>query len=445
MPARQTSMENDILWCVSNSIQSHPRTPTWHRWAVCLLLFLATSINYMDRSVLGILAHTLDLELHWTEENYGSIVVAFTLAYAVGYLVAGRVIDRIGTRLGYALFVLLWTIAAMAHAAVTSVMGFEVARFALGFAESGNFPAAIRAISEWFPPEESALATGLFNSGSISAALVAPYFISQILEHFHSWRYAFVGVGGLGIVWLVFWLAFPYDRRENPGTSPADSDHTSLPVILHDPPLPWHKLLRLKQLWGFVLIKAMTDPVWWLYIFWLPKFLQERFHLTVAQLSAPLAIVYAIAALGAILGGWLSGMWIRRGVSALGARKRVLVGCAVLTIPLIAASHLESLGAVVALFSLITAAHQAWAANVFAANSDVFPRSTLSTAVGIAGAAGGLGGVLFQKFTGYTLEITHGNYTSVFLVAAMAYPLSLVAFHLLTLKPLPRRMEAQST
>ncbi len=383
----------------------------------------------MDRSVLGILAHTLDLELHWSEDNYGNIVVAFTLAYGIGYLVAGRVIDRIGAKMGYALFVFLWTLAAMAHAVVSSVFGFGIARFSLGFAESGNFPAAIRAITEWFPVEERALATGLFNSGSNAAALVAPFFIAAILARFHSWRYAFLGVGGLGLIWLLFWLAFPYDRLQRRGRqSDARVDTTAIP----SEPMRWQDLMRMRQTWALVVIKAMTDPVWWLYLFWLPKFLQERFHLSVAEIGVPLATVYCFSSCGAVVGGWLSGAMIRRGVKVIDARKRVLAGCAVLSLLLISGTHLDTIQSVVALFSVLTAAHQAWAANLFAANSDLIPRSSLSTSVGIAGAAGAFGGVCFQKFTGHVLQLTHGNYTIVFFFAALAYPVSLVAFHLLT-------------
>lgn len=428
---RQSSQSSAILSPVSDLTKARGEALGWHRWIVCGLLFLATSINYMDRSVLGILAQTLDHSLHWSEENYSNIVVAFTLAYGIGYVVAGRVIDRIGAKMGYGLFVLLWTIAAMAHAAVSSVFGFGVARFSLGFAESGNFPAAIRAISEWFPVEERALATGIFNSGSNAASLVAPFFIASILARFHSWRYAFLGVGCLGLLWLVLWMAFPYDRlRRREGLSDSALASESLNAV--DPPMPWKELMRLRQTWAFIVIKAMTDPVWWLYLFWLPKFLQYRFHLSVEQLGVPLATVYCVSSAGAVVGGWLSGYLMRRGHTAIDARKLVLFGCAVLMLPLVTATHLNTIESVVALFSLLTASHQAWAANLFAANSDVFPSSTLSTAVGIGGAAGAFGGVCFQKLTGHILEVTHGDYTIVFSIAAVAYLTSFFVFHLLT-------------
>ena len=422
--------------CNNSAMQSsvpHSRPNTgWHRWIVCLLLFLATSINYMDRSVLGILAHTLDVELHWTEDNYGNIVVAFTLAYGIGYLVAGRVIDRIGAKMGYAVFVFLWTIAAIAHAAATSVFGFGVARFSLGFAESGNFPAAIRAITEWFQPEERALATGIFNAGTNAAALVAPFFIASIIARFHSWRYAFVGVGSLGLVWLVLWLLFPYDRlRKGQEASLAAKQATVAPAV-DGPPIKWQELLRLRQTWGLIAIKALSDPAWWLYLFWLPKFLQIRFGLTVAEIGVPLATVYCVSSIGAVVGGWLSGFLIRRGVAPIRARKQVLAGCSVLGFLLIGGTHLHTVASVVTLFSIITAAHQAWSANLFAANSDIFPLSTLSTATGIGGAAGAFGGVLFQKFTAHVLQTTNGDYTLIFFFAALAYPLSLGIYHLLT-------------
>lgn len=400
-----------------------------YRWLVVALLFLATGINYMDRSALGILAHTLDLQFRWSEDNYGNIVVAFTLAYGVGYIIAGRIIDWIGTRVGYALFVFLWTLAAMSHSFASSVPGFFFARLCLGFAESGNFPAAIRAISEWFVPEERAFAIGIFNSGSNLAALVAPGFIAYILYRYSSWRAAFLGVGMLGFVWLILWLAFPYQRllRRGGGGQPSN-------VVIAEPAAGsrWSDLLRLRVTWAFVLVKAMTDPVWWLYLFWLPKFLQQRFHLSVAQIGMPLAIIYCASSLGAVVGGWSTGYLIRRGWKVLSARKAVLAvsaGCALL---LILATRLDSLPQMIVLFCVLTAAHQAWAANLFAANADCFPATTLSSSVGIAGAAGALGGVVFQKFTGLMLQASHGDYTYVFLVAGVAYAAALMVFNILT-------------
>jgi len=399
-----------------------------YRWFVVALLFLATGINYMDRSALGILAHTLDLEFKWSEDSYGNIVIAFTLAYGVGYIIAGRIVDWLGTRIGYAVFVFLWTLAAISHAFAGSVGGFFFARLCLGFAESGNFPAAIRAISEWFVPEERAFATGLFNSGSNLAALVAPGFIAFILARYHSWRAAFVGVGFLGFVWLILWLIFPYQRLlagEGKGSVQSVAMGTTQSKR-------WIDLLRLRVMWAFVFVKAMTDPVWWLYLFWLPKFLQERFHLSVAQIGIPLAIIYCASSVGAVLGGWSAGYLIRRGWKILNARKAVLAvsaGCALL---LMLATRLDSLAEMIALFSVLTAAHQAWAANLFAANADCFPAATLSSSVGIAGAAGALGGVIFQKFTGLVLQVSHGDYTLVFLVAGVAYAAALFVFHALT-------------
>ncbi len=399
-----------------------------YRWFVIALLFLATGINYMDRSALGILAHTLDLEFKWSEDSYGDIVVAFTLAYGVGYIIAGRIVDWIGTRAGYAVFVFLWTLAAMSHAFASSVTGFFFARLCLGFAESGNFPAAIRAISEWFEPEERALATGIFNSGSNLAALAAPGFIAYILYRYHSWRAAFLGVGVLGFIWLVLWLSFPYQRLLlRGGRRPAQ------PITAEAAKgTRWIDLLHLRVMWAFVFVKAMTDPVWWLYLFWLPKFLQQRFHLSVAQIGWPLAIIYCASSVGAVLGGWSAGYLIRRGWKVLHARKAVLAvsaGCALL---LMLATRLDSLAEMIALFSVLTAAHQAWAANLFAANADCFPSATLSSSVGIAGAAGAFGGVVFQKFTGLMLQVSHGDYTLVFLVASMAYAAALIVFHILT-------------
>ena len=250
------------------------------RWVLCALLFLATAINYMDRSVLGILAHTLQAKLHWSESSYSNIVVAFTCAYGLGYIVAGLLIDRVGAKLGYAASVLFWTLAALAHGLVTTVSGFGAVRFLLGLGESGNFPAAIRAVSECFPPEERALAVGLFNAGSNASALVAPFFIAAILHRFGSWRAAFFGVGCLGLIWLVLWMIFPYKQAAARLAVPVDQA-----LVTHS--RDWRALLHTRPIWGFVLAKALTDPIWWLYLFWLPKFLQDRFALSVAQIGVP--------------------------------------------------------------------------------------------------------------------------------------------------------------
>ncbi|SDF38925.1 MFS transporter, ACS family, hexuronate transporter [Terriglobus roseus] len=402
-----------------------------YRWLVVGLLFLATGINYMDRSALGILAHTLDLEFKWSEESYGNIVLAFTLAYGIGYIVAGRIVDWIGTKAGYAIFVFLWTLAAISHSVAGSVIGFFFARLCLGFAESGNFPAAIRAISEWFEPEERALATGIFNSGSNLAALAAPGFIAFILYRYHSWRYAFWGVGALGFVWLLLWLAFPYQRLLRLG---GGGTSRSVAIVEASTSARWSDLLKLRVMWAFILVKAMTDPVWWLYLFWLPKFLQQRFQLSVAEIGVPLAVIYCVSSLGALVGGWSAGYLIRRGWDVLSARKAILAVCAACALLLMLATRLQTLTEIVALFSVLTAAHQAWAANLFAANADCFPAATLSSSVGIAGAAGAFGGVVFQKFTGWMLQASHGDYTVVFLVAGMAYAVALLVFHILTVK-----------
>jgi ACS family hexuronate transporter-like MFS transporter len=403
------------------------------KWVICLLLFLATAINYMDRSVLGILAHTLDVELHWSEDAYADIVVAFTFAYGVGYLVAGRVVDYVGAKNGYAIFVFFWTIAAMAHAFTTTVLGFGTARFFLGFAESGNFPAAIRVVSEWFPIEQRALVTALFNSGSNLASLFAPLLVAALITRFHSWRAAFLGVGVLGVIWLILWLAFPYSRlrlRRDTLTDPV-IDGRNLQA-----PMAWKELLALRATWALIIAKAATDPVWWLYLFWLPKFLQQKFHLSVAEIGWPLATVYCLASIGAILGGWASGAMLKHGVPVLSARKRVLAACAVVAPTLILATHLHSLRQVIALFSLLTAAHQAWAANLFTLNSDLIPRPSLSTSVGISGAAGAIGGVGFQFLTGQLLAWSGGNYEVIFALGGCAYAGSLLMLHLLTRRPI---------
>lgn len=397
---------------------------------------MATAINYMDRAVLGILAHTLQVDLGWSERSYSHVVVAFTLAYGIGYIPAGHLMDRIGVKLGYAISVAIWTLAAMGHALVTSVSGFGCMRFLLGLGESGNFPAAIRAVSEWFAPQERALAVGIFNAGSNASALIAPFFIASLLARYGSWRAAFLGIGCLGLLWLVAWLLFPYNWLRQPANAlgpSEDEQEAHVPESLET--RGWKQLLSLPSMWAFIVAKACTDPVWWLYLLWLPKYLQERFHLSVAQIWMPLAIIYCAASFGAVAGGWLSGHWIRRGTPVILARRRMLLLCAYLALTLLSATSMHTLWAVVSLFSLLTAMHQGWAATLFAANADVFPRSHLSLAVGIAGAAGALGGALFQELTGYILQATHGDYGPIFFLATLAYPVSYVAFRKLVAIP----------
>jgi ACS family hexuronate transporter-like MFS transporter len=409
-----------------------------YRWAICALLFLATTINYVDRQVLGILAPTLQREIGWSEAQYGAIISWFTLAYAVGYLGAGRVMDRIGTRVGFAISIVVWSVAAMGHAVVRTVAGFSAARFALGLGESGNFPGAIKTVAEWFPARERAFATGIFNAGSNVGAIAAPLMVPWITLTF-GWQAAFIATGALGVLWLAAWLAIYRPPQEHPRLTPAELAH-----IRSDPAEPafavrWGQLLRHRQTWAFAIGKFMTDPIWWFYLYWLPKFLDARYGIKLSQLALPLIAVYLLADVGSVAGGWLSGALIGRGWSVNRARKVTLLVAALLIVPTMFAPAATHMWVAVGIVGVAAAAHQWWSANLFTLSSDMFPRRAVGSVVGIGGFAGALGGWLFQRATGLVLQSNGGNYTPIFVVCGLAYVGALVVIHLLA--PRMRRPE----
>src|SRR6266480_4599608 len=358
------------------------------RWTVVALLFAATTVNYIDRQVLGILAPTLTRELGWHETDYAAIVSWFSVAYGVGLLGMGRLLDRIGVRRGLAGFVGLWSLAAMGHALVRTVTGFSVARALLGIGESGNFPAGVKAVAEWFPKRERALATGIFNAGSnvgvVLAALLVPWIALAL-----GWRWAFVATGALDLVWLGAWLAFYRDPDRHPRVSPAE-----LAWIRSDPvepggagagPVPWRSLLRRRQAWVFIVGKAMTDPVWLFYLFWLPKCLAANFGVRLAGLAAPLVVIYVAADVGSVTGGWISGALIKRGWSVNLGRKTALLAAALAIVPTMFAPAAGTMWAAVSIVAVAAAAHQWWSANLFTTVSDMFPRHAVGSVVGLGG------------------------------------------------------------
>ena len=400
-----------------------------YRWMICALLFFATTINYIDRQVLGILAKPLQQELGWSESDYGYIAAAFTGAYAVGLVVVGRVMDWLGTRKGFSFAIVFWSLAAMGHAFASTAFGFGVARFALGLGEAGNFPAAIKTTAEWFPKKERALATGIFNSGSNVGAIVAPLVVPYIAINY-GWRWAFIITGAVGFVWLAFWLALYRRPEEHPRVSRAE-----LAYIQSDPAEPttkiaWLRLLPHRQTWAFALGKFLTDPVWWFFLFWLPKFLNENHGLTLSGLGPPLVTIYLAADFGSIGGGWLSSHLIKRGWSVNAGRKTAMLVCALCVVPIVFAARASNLWVAVGLISLATAAHQGWSANLFTLVSDMFPRRAVGSVVGIGGFFGSIGGVLISAVTGYLLQWT-GSYVSIFFVAGSAYLVALLVIHLL--------------
>jgi MFS transporter, ACS family, hexuronate transporter len=399
------------------------------RWTVCALLFAATTINYIDRQVLGILAPDLQQQIGWNELQYGYIVSAFQAAYALGLAVAGRLMDRLGTRIGYGLAVAVWSVAAMAHGLATSAVTFGAARFGLGLGESGNFPAAIKTVAEWFPKSERALATGIFNSGTNIGAIIAPLVVPWIALTL-GWRWAFVLTGAIGFLWVVVWLRLYAPPATHPRVSAGELDH-----ILSDreptvAQVPWRSLIGFRQTWAVMLGKFLTDPIWWFYLFWLPKFLHDRYGLTLSTVGPPLVTIYLVSDVGSIAGGWLSSALIGRGWTINAARKTAMLACALSVVPIAAVARGGGLWTAVALIGLAAAAHQGFSANMYTLVSDMFPRTAVGSTIGLAGAAGAVGGLLIATFVGFLLQVT-GSYFAVFIMAASSYLIALAFIHAL--------------
>ena len=400
------------------------------RWVIVALLFAATAINYVDRQMIGLLKPTLEAEFGWRETTYADIVFYFQLAYAIGYIIFGNVVDRIGARLGYAAAFVIWTAAHMLHGAVSSIAGFAGVRFMLGIGESGNFPAGLKAVTEWFPKKERALATGIFNAGANVGAIVTPLIVPA-LALAYGWRATFVITGAASLIWLVAWLAVYRRPRESKRLGAAE-----LAYIERDPAdpvakVPWTRLLGRKETWAFSIGKFLTDPIWWMFLFWLPDFLVKRHGLDLRTFGIPLAVIYIVSDLGSIAGGWMSSALIHRGWSINRARKTTMLICALAVTPIFFAQYVDSLWGAVAIISLATAAHQAWSANLYTLPSDMFPRKAVGSVIGIGGTAGAVGGMIFSLYVGQVLERL-GTYTLIFVVAGTVYLLALLIIHLLS-------------
>ncbi len=410
----------------------------YFRWVICTLLLFGTTKNYMDRQVLGVLKTTLQHDLGWNEIDYGNLVFAFQAAYAVGMLAVGRLVDRLGTRLGYALAMVFWSLASMGHALGSSFTSFLVARSALGFGESGVFPASIKTVAEWFPKKERALATGIFNAGANVGAIITPLVVPWITIHW-GWRWAFIITGALGFVWLIFWLLLYRKPEEHARVSKAELDY-----IRSDPQTPmakikWARLIPHRQTWAFVVGKFMIDPVWWFYLFWVPDFLQRKHGLALMKIGLPIMVIYVIADVGSVAGGWLSSWLIERGKSVNVARKSAMLICALCVVPIVFAYRIESMWGAVLLIGLAAAAHQGFSANLFTLTSDTFPAQAVGSVVGMGGMAGAIGGMLIAKIVGYTLQWT-GSYMVPFLIAGFAYLLALAAIQFLVPRLEPARI-----
>ena len=409
------------------------------RWVVCALLFFATTINYVDRQVLGILAKPLQQELGWSEADYGFIATAFTGAYAIGLLVVGRVMDWLGTRKGFSFAIVVWSLAAMGHALARSAFGFGAARFALGLGEAGNFPAAVKTVAEWFPKKERALATGIFNSGSNVGAIVAPLAVPLITAAY-GWREAFVFTGALGFIWLAFWLWLYRRPEDHPRLSEQELRYIQSDAVEPATKIRWAGLISHRQTWAFAAGKFFTDPVWWFFLFWLPKFLNENYGLTLTQIGAPLIVIYVAADVGSIGGGYLSSALIERGWTVNAGRKTALLICALCVVPIYFAVHAANLWTAVALISLATAAHQGFSANLYTLVSDTFPRRAVGSVVGMGGFAGSISGMLVASAVGLLLQST-GSYTPVFLAASVAYLFAFGVIQLLVPRLEPARID----
>lgn len=397
------------------------------RWVVCVLLFLATTINYMDRQILGLLAPLLQKEIRWSEQQYGDIVLFFQAAYAIGQIGFGWMIDRWGTKRGYSLSIIVWSVAAAAHAAARSVMGFSVARFALGLGEAGNFPAAIKTVAEWFPKRERALATGLFNSGSTVGAIVAPLIVPPIAAAF-GWQAAFVALGVAGFVWLILWVSiYPTPVRRN--FEPEDAT-ASAAVVATPPPVRWAALLRFRQTWAYNLQSLCVQPIWWFYLFWLPKFFASRYGTDLQKSGRLLAVTYAMSMLGSIGGGWLSAAMLRRGWSLNASRKGALLLCALMTVPMTAVVAIDHVWVATFVIGLALAGMQGWSANAYTIVSDLFPTRAVASVVGLGSACGSAVAMMLALFVGSVLEHT-GSYRIPFLIAGLSLPLAVTVLHVL--------------
>jgi MFS transporter, ACS family, hexuronate transporter len=411
-----------------------------YRWVVCGLLFLATTINYIDRQVIGLLKPTLSGEFNWTETDYSNIVMCFSAAYALGLLLFGKIVDKVGTKMGYTLSVVFWSIAAMLHAAVRSTFGFGAVRAFLGISEAGNFPTAIKATAEWFPKKERALATGIFNSGTNIGAVIAPVVVPWILG-VYGWRHAFIWTGAIGFIWLIFWIIY-YEipsrqkrvSKEEFNYIHSDKDEQE---ELKDKPLPWRRLLGVRQTWAFVFGKLLTDPIWWFFLFWLPSFFAEAYNIDLKKPNLQLVIVYTATTIGSVGGGYLSSYLIRRGWLVFKARKISMLVFAFCVLPIMTAPYAGNVWIAVGLISLAAASHQAWSANIFTTVSDMFPKQAVSSVVGIGGMAGSIGGMLFPLLVGALLDHYKAlgdiviGYNILFVICGFAYLIAWITMHFL--------------
>jgi ACS family hexuronate transporter-like MFS transporter len=412
-----------------------------YRWVICGLLFACTTINYIDRQVIGVLKPELKGTFGWTETDFARIIFWFQAAYALGFLFSGRVVRWLGCRTSLALFVLAWSVCEMAHALVRSVTGFCFARFGLGLAEGGNFPASIQTVTEWFSKTERALATGIFNAGCNVGAVITPLLIPWLASRY-SWQAAFLVTGGMGLVWLISWILLYDKQRQHRCLAEAESAHNRSESAEATAEISWLNLLRHRQTWAFCIGMCLAAPVGWFYLYWIPGFFHDRYNLDMIHLGLPLVVLYQMAFFGSIGGGWLSAALMKRGWGAGSARKTAFLVCALCVVPVFAATH-TSKWVTVLLIGLAYAAHMGFATNLFTMVSDTVPRQAVSALTGLGGMVGALGGMFAARIIGAVLDWTHNNYQGLFVACSMIYLLALLLIHLINPRYEPLRCDGQ--
>lgn len=416
-----------------NATATQPLKPaSRYRWVIVALLFFACTINYIDRQMIGVLKPVLTKEMGWSESDYADIVFYFQMAYAVAYLAFGKIVDVLGTRLGYAIAVIIWTAGHMAHGLASTVTQFALARAGLGIGEAGNFPGGVKAVTEWFPRQERAFATGLFNAGANVGAILTPLLLFVIIDYWGlSWRMAFYITGVFGIAWLIAWWAIYRKPEEKSQVSAEELAWIKQDGDVHVDKVALKEVVFRRETWAYALGKFCIDPIWWFFLFWLPGYLGDRYGLDLKTFALPVAAIYLISDAGSIIGGWFSSKLIASGRSVNFARKATMLACALLILPIWFAQDVSTVWGAVLLIGLATAGHQAFSANLYTLPSDMFPQSAVGTVIGFGGTIGAVGGMFMAKFTGYVLDTTH-SYELLFAIAASAYLVALAIIHLLS-------------
>lgn len=415
-----------------------------YRWVICALLFSVTVINYIDRQTIGLLKPYLESKINLTEVDYGYIVMAFAAMYALGYIVLGGFIDKVGTKIGYSISVFIWSLATMFHAFVKNAFGFGMVRGLLGFSEAGNFPAGVKAVGEWFPKQERALATGIFNSGTSIGPVIAPLLVPWILG-MYGWKEVFYITGTLGFLWLILWWIFYEIPSKQKLLKKTELEFINSDNEVKDPgtaphKLKWGDLLCLRQTWVFIVGKVLTDPIWWFFLFWLPAYFSDTFKLDLTKPSIHLAVVYAASTFGNIGGGYLSSWLIKKGWPVLKARKITLFIAAVAVTPVFFIRYATDIWVVVGIISLVISCHSAWSTNIFTVVPDIVPKNAVSSVVGIGGMSGSIASTLFPLFTGSLLAYYKGQgnisagYNILFIICGSTYLVAWLIIHLLTRK-----------